>query len=211
MNKNIVLVETFNDNFSALNEEVNGVKKLYLQGIFQEAEVKNQNQRIYDLGEMREAQQLINDRQNLGRHILGHLDHPSDLDIKLENVSHKFISATMKGNQMHCKVEILEGTPKGAIAAGLINAGVNIGASTRGSGQVNEDTGRVTNFKFKTADLVAEPSCVSAHPTTLREQIELYKRSGVLTDLAEAQLYDPVAQMYFRTEILKFIDSVIKR
>lgn len=206
----MILIE---DYFSAspIMESVNGgtEKKLYLRGVFAEAAVKNRNGRIYDRGELEKAVNQINDAAASGRHILGCLDHPNTLEIKLEEVSHRLMNAVMEGNQVICKAEILEKHPKGAIAKALIESGVQLGVSTRGSGTVNESTGAVRNFGFVTVDLVATPSCRSAYPQTIQEQLEYYKKGGELVGLAEAVVHDKAAQKYFQEEMKKFIEKLM--
>jgi hypothetical protein len=206
----MILIEQNFDQVDTLVESVDGGqgKKFYLSGVFAEAETRNRNKRVYDKKEMMESVSKINDAAKLGRHILGELDHPATLEIKLENVSHRILEARMEGNQVICKAEILEKHPKGAIAKALLESGVQLGVSTRGSGALNESTGRVSNFNLVTVDLVAQPSALNAYPETLREQLEMHKRGEILTDLAEAQIHDPLAQKYFQIEIKKFIESI---
>jgi len=206
----MILIEQNFDRVDTLVESVDneGGKRFYLSGVFAEAETRNRNRRIYDRKEMMESVSKINEASKLGRHILGELDHPSTLEIKLENVSHRILEARMEGNQVICKAEILEKHPKGAIAKALLESGVQLGVSTRGSGQLNESTGRVSNFNLVTVDLVATPSAHNAYPETLREQLEMHSRGEIVTDLAEAQLHDPLAQKYFQIEIKKFIESI---
>lgn len=203
----ILLEETFN--VETLTEEVGDKKKTYLQGIFMEAETKNRNGRIYDKGEMAKVVEKINEASKLNRHILGNLDHPSTLEIKLDEVCHRLIEAEMRGNQVVCKAEVLK-TPKGAILESLLEAGVTVGVSSRGSGSVNESTGRVTNFNFVTVDAVATPSCKSAYPETIKEHLEMYDRGEIVTDLAEAISHDPIAQKYFEIEMRRFIKEMMQ-
>ena len=55
-------------------------------------------------------------------------------------------------------VHNIKGTPKGDIAAALINYGTKLGFSTRGVGEINESTNEVTEFHLCTIDLVSNPS-----------------------------------------------------
>lgn len=203
----MILIEEKFDDVSPLMESVKDGKKLYLKGIFAEAESKNQNGRIYDLNEMKAQVQRINDQAKLGRFVLGELDHPSVLEIKLENVSHKIVEMWMEGNNAYGKAEIIEGHPKGQILKSLIESGIQVGVSTRGSGQVNESSGRVNNFKMITVDAVATPSARSAYPETIEEQLSMYKRGEIVTDLSEAVINDAIAQKYFQLEMRKFIEA----
>lgn len=203
----MILIEQ-NFQSEVLHEGEGPKKKTYLMGVMAEAEKKNRNGRIYDAGEMRLAESKINEAAESGTHILGHLDHPNTLEIQLENVSHRLIHAQMKNNQLVCKAEILENHPKGAIAKSLIDHGVKLGVSTRGSGSVNESTGRVSKYNFVTVDLVANPSCQSAYPESIQEQLMMSKNGNHIIDLSENLNHDPIAQKYFEIEMRKFIESL---
>jgi hypothetical protein len=204
----ILIEEKFNDVAPLEEASPDGKKKIFLKGVFAEAEQPNQNGRTYALAEMTSEVKRINDQAQVGRFVLGELDHPSSLDIKLENVSHKIVEMWMEGNNAYGKAEIIAGHPKGQILKSLIDSGINVGVSTRGSGQVNESTGRVANFKMITVDAVATPSARSAYPETIQEQIDYYARGNIVTDLAEANIHDPKAQKYFQEEMRKFINAI---
>lgn len=183
-------------------------KKAYLKGPMMEAEIKNRNQRIYDLTEMKREIKKVNEAAELGRNILGELDHPDRLEVKLENVSHQIEKLWLEGNIVYGKARILDKHPKGQILRALVEEGVQVGVSSRGSGQVNESTGRVNNFSLSTIDAVATPSARSAYPETIMEQLMMNKRGTVITDLSEAVLHDPLAQKYFQIEMRKFIGTL---
>jgi hypothetical protein len=204
----ILFEEKFNS-VQPLIESANGEKKLFMKGIFAESEERNQNGRIYDLNEMKLEVARINEAASQGRYVLGELDHPSTLEIKLENVSHKIVEMWMEGTKAYGKAEVIVGHPKGQILKSLIESGVRVGVSTRGSGQVNESTGRVTNFRMVTVDAVATPSARNAFPETLEEQLQYYRRGAVISDLSEAVIHDQAAQMYFKSEMDKFIQNVL--
>lgn len=204
----ILFEEKFNS-VQPLVEAVGDQKKLYMKGIFAESEERNQNGRIYDLNEMKLEVARINEAASNGRFVLGELDHPSTLEIKLENVSHKIVEMWMEGTKAYGKAEVIVGHPKGQILKSLIESGVQVGVSTRGSGQVNESTGRVTNFRMVTVDAVATPSARNAYPETLEEQLQHYKRGSIVTDLSEAVIHDKAAQDYFKAEMNKFIQNVL--
>jgi hypothetical protein len=203
----IILEENFAT--QVLVEAVGNEKKTYIKGVFAESEKRNRNGRIYDFKEMQLACTKLNEAASQGRHVLGELDHRSELEVKLESVSHRIMSAEMNGNDLICKAEILEKHPKGAIAKALIDSGVQLGVSTRGSGQVNESTGRVSNFNLVTVDLVANPSAINAYPETITEQIEMHKRGQYLMNVAEARQFDMAAEKYFQQEVERFIKAML--
>lgn len=201
----ILIEENFN---GIITEAATDGKKSYLKGVFAEAVTKNRNGRSYDLNEMAREVARINEAAQLGNFVLGELDHPNTLEIRLENVSHKIVELRMQGSQVIGKAEIIDKHPKGQILKALVDSGVRVGVSTRGSGQVNESTGGVKNFNFVTVDAVATPSCRNAYPETIQEQLEYYRRGGEIQNLAEAVIHDKAAQAYFQKEMLKFINSL---
>lgn len=203
----ILIEENFN---GIICESSNEGKKLYLSGIFLESEQKNRNGRIYARKEIEAAVNIVNEAATAGRHILGQLDHPQDLVVSLSDVSHKILEMHMSGNNAIGKAQIMESTPKGQIAKGLIKEGVQLGVSSRGSGQVNEDTGIVEGFNFITVDIVANPSAINAYPQSITEALEMHKRGYIINDLSEAVLHDKAAQKYFQKELIKFIGDSFK-
>lgn len=205
----MILIE---ENFEGvLTEAASDGKKTYLSGIFMESGNKNRNGRIYDSSEMQREVDKINEAAKRGHYVLGELDHPNSLEIKLENVSHKIVEMTMKGNLVYGKAEIIDKHPKGQILKALVDSGVQVGVSSRGSGQVNESTGIVRNFGLVTVDAVATPSCRSAYPQTIQEQLEYYRKGGYVTELAEAVIHDQAAQKYFQAEMKKFIETLYNK
>lgn len=208
----MILTEQIFDGVSAVTESVGGdKKKTYLVGTFMESEQKNRNGRIYNKSDLVKATDKINEAASLSRHILGALDHPSHLDIKLDEVAIKLVEAKMQNNDVWCKAEVLEGVPKGQILKSLLESGIQVGVSSRGSGSVNESTGRVSNFNFVTVDVVSQPSAINSFPQTIREHLENYQRGGIVGDLAEAVIHDRKAQEYFQREMAKFIQSLMNK
>ena len=186
-------------------------KKVYLSGIFLEAEQQNRNGRTYSHSDINKAVKKINEAAKSGRHILGELDHPNgSLEVKLGNVCCKLTEMSMSGNNGMGKAEIITTVPKGQIAMGLLQAGIQLGVSSRGSGGVNESTGNVEGFEITTIDVVANPSAINAFPQSIEESIQMYKRGDIITDLSEAVLHDTVAQKFFKDEIMKFVLSEYK-
>lgn len=207
----MILIEEYFDGVTPLTEATAEGKKTYLSGCFMEGNAKNRNGRIYERSDMELAVNQINEAAEQGRHILSHLDHPNTLEIKLDEVAMRLMSAKMIGEQVHCKAEVLSKTPKGAILQSLIDSNVRVGVSSRGSGSVNESSGRVTNYRFVTVDAVATPSCRNAYPETITEALSLYDRGEIVTDLSEQLVNDPIAQKYFEIEMRKFIQEMLTK
>jgi len=200
-----VLIEYYKPTEASLIESRDDCQNLFLAGRMMAAEQKNLNQRVYPLHEIARAVERINDKIKEGAYICGELNHPDNLSIDLKNVSHIITEAWMDGNNAVGKCKILN-TPSGQIVRSLIEGGVKLGVSSRGTGNVTS-SGIVEGFDFVTLDIVATPSGPGCYPDVVRESIENNK----IMSLAEAVQTDPKAQKYLQTEIIKFIESLTKK
>jgi hypothetical protein len=187
-------------------DEGNGGKSLYMKGIFIEGDVRNQNNRIYTKEEIHNAVKAINEKIKSGYSVLGEADHPDDLNINLDRVSHKITEMDIDGANGIGKLKLLP-TPMGNICKTLIESGCNLGVSSRGSGNVN-DKGIVKDFEIITVDIVANPSAPNAYPDPIYERIMNHKRGNVLMDVASAVKHDVKAQRYLQEEVTQFIENL---
>ena len=186
-------------------DDGNGGKNLYMKGIFIEGDVKNQNGRIYPKDEIHSAVKAINEKIKKG-YVLGEADHPDDLNINLDRVSHMITEMDINGANGIGKLKILP-TPMGNICKTLLESGVKLGVSSRGSGNVNEG-GHVKDFEIITVDIVANPSAPDAYPDPIYERIMNHRRGNVLMDVASAVRHDDRAQRYLQEEVTKFINNL---
>lgn len=191
-----------------LIENSHGGKDLYMEGIFIQGGVKNQNQRVYPVNEIAKACNIIAEKIKNGYSVLGEADHPDDLQVNLDRVSHMITNMYMNENNGIGKLKILP-TPMGNIVKTLLESGVKLGVSSRGSGNVNE-SGGVTDFEIVTVDIVAQPSAPSAYPKAIYERVMMDRRRGALMDVANAAKYDSKAQKHLKEEVLRFIDNLKK-
>lgn len=175
---------------------------LYLKGIMMQAELKNGNGRVYPLSEISKAVEEAQKRIKEGYSIMGELNHPDTLSINLDRVSHVITDISMDGNNAVGKMKLVN-TPCGNIAKALIEGGVRLGVSSRGTGNVNE-SGNVSDFVFTTVDIVSQPSAPSAYPDAVMEALGNKK----VMSLAEAVVHDKKAQKYFKEEIARFIKAI---
>jgi hypothetical protein len=141
---------------------------LYLSGIMMQAALKNGNGRVYPVNEIQRAVEECQGRIKAGNFIMGELNHPDTLTINLANVSHAITEIAMDGNNAVGKMKLLN-TPAGNIAKGIIEGGVRLGVSSRGTGNVNEG-GDVSDFSFVTMDIVSQPSAPDAYPNVVAER-----------------------------------------
>ena len=189
-------------------ENQSGGKDLYMEGIFIQGGVKNQNQRVYPVNEIAKACSNIAEKIKNGYSVLGEADHPDDLQVNLDRVSHMITNMYMTENNGIGKLKILP-TPMGNIVKTLLESGVKLGVSSRGSGNVNE-SGGVTDFEIVTVDIVAQPSAPAAYPKAICERVMHDRRRHALLDVASAVRHDPKAQRYLQEEVLRFITNLNK-
>lgn len=199
----IVLSENISPLVAKLTEQNTG-GQTYLNGIIMQAEIKNGNGRLYGISEISRAVDESAKRISEGHYVMGELGHPDVLSINLSNVSHAITEVRMDGNNAIGKMKLLN-TPSGNIAKGLIEGGVRLGVSSRGTGNVNE-AGNVSDFSFVTVDIVSQPSAPGAYPDVVSEAMNSKK---VIT-LAEAVVHDPKAQAYFKKEMATFLEALRK-
>ena len=186
--------------------EENGNKSLYMEGIFIQGGVKNQNQRVYPVNEISNAVNSLQEKIKGGNTVLGEVDHPDDLNINLDRVSHMITNMSMKGNDGIGKLKMLP-TPMGNICKTLLESGVRLGVSSRGSGNV-DGSGNVSDFEIITVDIVANPSAPDAYPDPIYEQIMNHRRGNTIWDVANAVKHDNQAQRYLRSEVINFIKDL---
>lgn len=187
-------------------EEANGGKDLYMKGVFIQGDVKNQNQRVYPIAEINKAVMQINERIKGGETVLGELDHPEELSINLDRVSHIIETMDMQGKDGHGKLKIIP-TPTGNIVKTLLQSGAKLGVSSRGSGNVG-DNGYVSDFEIVTVDIVAQPSAPNAYPQTIYESLFNMRGGQTMYNLAEDATYDQVAERYLAKDIVKLIKDL---
>ena len=186
-------------------DEGNG-KSLYMKCIFIEGDVRNQTNRIYTKDEIHKAVKAINEKIKGGYSVLGEADHPDDLNINLDRVSHMITDMGTEGANGIGKLKLLP-TPMGNICKTLIESGCHLGVSSRGSGNVN-DSGIVKDFEIITGDIVANPSAPSAYPDPIYERVMNHRRGNVLMDVADATRHDKGAQRYLQEEVTNFIKNL---
>jgi len=174
-------------------EGANGRKDLYMKGIFIEGGVKNANQRVYPVNEIEEAVSNINEQIKGGYSVLGEVDHPDDLKINLDRVSHMITEMWMDGPCGHGKLKVLP-TPMGELVKSMLDARVKLGVSSRGSGDVSESSGHVSNFEIVTVDIVAQPSAPHAYPKAIYESLLNMRGGHKALEMAGDAVHDQKVQ-----------------
>jgi hypothetical protein len=161
---------------------------------------------VYPLTEINHAVQQINERIQKGETVMGELDHPEELSINLDRVSHLIEEMSMVGRDGHGSLKIIP-TPTGQIVRTLLESGAKLGVSSRGSGNVGND-GSVSDFEIITVDIVAQPSAPDAYPRTIYESLFNMRGGQTLYNLAADATHDKVAERYLAKDIAKFIKDL---
>lgn len=185
-----------------------GNKSLYMKGICIQGNKRNQNQRVYPASEIARAVKTLNDQIAGGYSVLGEVDHPDDLRINLDRVSHMITEMWMDGDDGHGKLKILP-TPMGDIVKSMLSSGVKLGVSSRGSGNVKEDgSGEVSDYEIITIDVVAQPSAPGAYPTPIYEHLMNTKGGYSSLRIAKEAQGDPKVEKYLKESLLRIISGL---
>ena len=179
-------------------------KNLYLKGICIEGNKRNANDRVYPLHEISKAVNTINQQIKEGNSVLGEVDHPDDLKINLDRVCHSVEGMWMDGDTGCGKLKILP-TPMGELIKTLLTSGVKLGVSSRGSGNVDDRTGHVSDFEIVTIDVVAQPSAPNAYPKAIYESMMNMKYGHRLLEVAREAGEDSKVHRYLKNEVVKLI------
>jgi len=182
-------------------------KNLYMKGIFIEGGVKNANQRVYPVHEIEKAVYTINEQVKNGNSVLGEVDHPDDLKINLDRVSHMIESMWMDGPAGFGKLKILP-TPMGNLVQAMITSGVKLGVSSRGSGNVNDSNGHVSDFEIITVDIVAQPSAPHAYPKAIYEGLMNMRGGSQIFEMARDATTDQRVQKHLQQAMVGLIKDL---
>ena len=182
----------------------NDGKTLYMEGVCIEGGVKNANERVYPLEEISRAVDSVNKQVHDGYSVLGEVDHPEDLKINLDRVSHCIDKMWMDGPAGYGKLRILP-TPMGQLVKTMLDSGVKLGVSSRGSGNVNDGNGRVSDFEIVTVDIVAQPSAPNAYPKAIYEGLRNMKYGHKVLEIAREAGHDSKVQRYLTQEVKRLI------
>ena len=192
--------------FDAARMIVEGVegKDLYMKGICIQGGVKNANERVYPVNEIERAVKTLNEQLATGHSVLGEVDHPDDLKVNLDRVSHMITEMWMDGPNGFGKLKILP-TPMGNLVRSMLESGVKLGVSRRGSGNVNEANGHVSDFEIVTVDVVAQPSAPNAYPKAIYEGLMNMRYGHHVLEMARDAGGDNKVQRYLKDEVTRLI------
>ena len=190
-----------------VTETANDGKDLFMKGICIQGGVKNANDRVYPVSEISNAVTQINDQIKDGHSVLGEVDHPDDLKVNLDRVSHMVESMWMDGANGFGKLKILP-TPMGQLVKTMLESGVKLGVSSRGSGNVQESSGDVSEFEIVTVDIVAQPSAPGAYPKAIYEGLLNMRNGHNILQIAREANGDRRVQKYLKSEMVRLIKEL---
>lgn len=176
------LIKEITEDVQYIAEEKDGKKNLYIEGVFLQSNLKNRNGRVYPREVMAKEVARYTTEQIDKNRALGELGHPDGPTVNLDRVSHMIVSLKEDGDNWIGKAKILE-TPMGKIAANLIEAGAQLGVSSRGLGSIKERSGISEvqdDFMLATAaDIVSDPSAPDAFVEGIMESREWVMVDGI--------------------------------
>ena len=187
-----------------VEDDVHGGKTLYMEGVCIEGGVRNANERVYPVQEISRAVESVNKQVHEGYSVLGEVDHPEDLKINLDRVSHCIDKMWMDGPAGYGKLRILP-TPMGQLVKTMLDSGVKLGVSSRGSGNVNDGNGQVSDFEIVTVDIVAQPSAPNAYPHAIYEGLRNMKYGHKVLEIAKDAGKNSKVQRFLREEVKRLI------
>jgi hypothetical protein len=177
-------------NVQVITEGKGANKKLYIEGVFLQGDIKNRNGRMYPMETLSREVKRYNETFVKKGRALGELGHPDGPTVNLDRVSHKITSLVQEGSNFRGKAQILN-TPMGKIASSLLDEGVMLGVSSRGVGslKMTNEGHKVVGEDFMlatAADIVADPSAPDAFVQGIMEGKEWVWEGGILREqLAE--------------------------
>ena len=184
-----LITETIED-VQVITEGKGDNKKLYIEGVFLQSELKNRNGRMYPFSVLQKEVNRYNEEYIKTSRALGELGHPDGPTVNLDRVSHRIVSLEEDGTNFRGKAQILD-TPMGKIASSLLGEGVKLGVSSRGMGSIDkrEDCNVVMDdFMLATAaDIVADPSAPDAFVNGIMEGKEWAWDNGILKETKVAK------------------------
>lgn len=169
-----------------------------IKGRFGMVETATNNGRLYGEALMtRELGRLSEDIER--RRVFGELDHPADGRTRLNRVSHIITSLEInEEKEVIGEAEILN-TDAGRNLLAIIEAGGEVGVSSRGMGTTKSDAkgNKIVNedFRLMTFDVVAEPATTGAYPKFYMEGLGEVALDEMTADDLRKHCHDAIAEI----------------
>lgn len=202
MEKTILIEEV---DFSLIETEIleekagmTTTKNFFISGPMLVSETTNGNKRIYPRpvieAQVEKYQTVINDKRSVGE-----CEHPTSSNINMERISHLVTELKMDGNIAYGKAKVLDKMPLGNVLKNLIESGVKVGVSSRGTGSLKN--GIVQNdYNMICIDSVFSPSGPNCFVQGISEGKEWILENGVLTEQDIEQAKEELDQIVVETK-----------
>jgi len=96
----------------------------------------------------------------------------------------------------------------GELVKAMLTSGVKLGVSSRGSGNVNEGSGQVSDFEIITVDIVAQPSAPHAYPKAIYEGLLNMRGGHRVLGVAGDAVHDQKVQKYLKEAVVRLINDL---
>jgi hypothetical protein len=96
----------------------------------------------------------------------------------------------------------------GQLVSTMLESGVKLGVSSRGSGNVSDTDGRVSDFEIVTVDIVAQPSAPNAYPKAIYEGLMNMRHGHRMLDIAKDAQSDKKVQRFLKEEMVRLIKDL---
>lgn len=191
-----LITEANSPNFNAIEDvlitedKATGKREANIVGPFIQTEVKNRNGRVYGKEMMaRAVDSYIKDRMQGSKYrSYGELGHPEGVEINLHRVSHIITEMDWRGSDVIGKAKILTETEYGRLADTFLRNNCQLGVSSRGLGNLQEDAMGgdgpkiVEDFELVAVDIVADPSAPEGFVEGILEGKEYIINGGSFTE-----------------------------
>lgn len=187
------LIKEITEDVKYLEEENSeGKKNIFIEGVFLQGDIPNRNHRKYPMGVLDKAVKTYNENYISTKRAFGELNHPTGPGINLDRISHMIESLTKQGSNYVGRAKLMD-TPMGNIAKNIIKEGGRLGVSSRGLGSLKENKQGIMevqdDFYLATAaDIVADPSAPDAFVNGIYEGAEWVWNNGVLVEQAVSEI-----------------------
>src|SRR6056300_750004 len=173
--KDLLIVEMSSSTLSVASGEE---KDYVLEGVFGQIDQKNRNNRIYTEDEYVPQIEALQQKISSSK-LLGELDHPTQFDTSLKNVSHivEELYYDKDTKEVRGRIRLLD-TDAGRQAKALVDAGVPLQISSRAAAAV-ESNGKVKIKQLFTYDLVADPGFENAELKRVNESYGFNNENGL--------------------------------
>lgn len=149
-----------------IKEDANLPKRMMIEGVFQRADIRNANQRVYprSLWERLLKPDGSVQRRIAEKAMIGHLEHPTEGATDLNKGAIRIEKVWMESDGTVMGRAMVYNTPEGQRIQEYVTTGTKIGISSRGTGTVDAKGHVCEDYALETWDMVYNPSTPGAHP-----------------------------------------------